>query len=333
MEVTGAREAVAAGVVDNTFLEAARRAASRAARTRPAPTGAPTWSQEEIDDLVFDTVHRLGTNAVVLAAAEASLDEAFTSWLFKAMRTTLDMRARVTPGGRVMRAVDGALREEPEVFLLQNGRWGLSGDTRSTGWSGGVAPLVRTAWTVETLTTALRPSATKVGWLASRRDVRAVCAVVLEVSGPLPRLELTDVVAQRFNVPFLVRFGYLEDGRDEEGADAHAAGADLAAGDASFEDVEVQDAARWMWEQLSEGERHLLALRTGGGIRDVAAALGTKKNQVEKLNSRLDAKLRRLAEATGDGGIEAAARLLELLGQSRASRHLKEQDDSDPDET
>ena len=81
----GLREAVASGQVDERFLEAARRAARSRVCSRPPPTGSPDWSNEDIDDLVFETISRVEPNQIVLAANEAVNDVQFVGWLRKAI--------------------------------------------------------------------------------------------------------------------------------------------------------------------------------------------------------------------------------------------------------
>src|ERR1039458_3667888 len=104
---------VAAGNLDEVFLNDLRGIARRQAGTRPSPSGAPRWSPEDIDDLIFDTISQVKPARVVLAANQAAGEAQFRKWLAIVIRTTLDQRARGTPGGRIIRAMDDALREAP----------------------------------------------------------------------------------------------------------------------------------------------------------------------------------------------------------------------------
>ena len=321
----GLREAVASGQVDERFLEAARRAARSRVCSRPPPTGSPDWSNEDIDDLVFETISRVEPNQIVLAANEAVNDVQFVGWLRKAILTTLNLRARKTPGGRVIRAMDDALRGGPDLFGLRAGHWYLVGDVRQPGWSQGDAELVATAWGVETTTIQASPRATKTAPLAYRRDIRAVCRAVLELAGPLPKAQLAEVVAQRFNVPFIEQFDYLGAGEGIEDQDVDA----YEDGDGT-DDVDDGIAARWMLDQLTEEERRVLRLALrGDGVRGISSVLGCTKYRAELLTGRLHEKLRRLAHLTGSDPQEATSRLIELVGQEQQLRHSTTEDGSD----
>ena len=99
--VGGLREAVGAGQIDEEFLAAARELARFKSAGRPAPTGAATWSDGDIDDLIFDMVRRVTPNQLVLAANRAADDRQFRGYLFRALTSELDLRVLVTrsPGG------------------------------------------------------------------------------------------------------------------------------------------------------------------------------------------------------------------------------------------
>jgi DNA-directed RNA polymerase specialized sigma24 family protein len=326
----GVRESVAAGIIDDEFLKAARKAAHRASSTRRSPGGGD-WSDGDIDDLVFDTVTRVEPDKVVLAAAAAASDQEFSAWLVKAMRTTLNLRARETIGGRVIRSVEDALRQDADRFELRNGNWSLKGDPRTPEWSEGPRELIETAWQVNTPTMALVATSTKTGRRLRRTDIREEAAAVLEVAGPLPKATLAEVVAHRFNVPFIERMGYLPGAGPDDGDEEPDA--DVRDPEDPFEAFEVGDAVLWMAEQLTEDERQLLTQRAAGmSIRAIADEAGIKKNQVEKLNRRLDTKLHRVAEQLSENGVEVVAEMVKILGHHGASRHSLGQDDGDPDE-
>ena len=122
--VEGVRDAVAAGRIGQQFVDAARKVARAAVRTRRSPTGQGNWSDSEIEELVHETIVRVGTDKVVLAASEAANDRQFIwGWLKIVLCTTLNIRARGTPSGRVIRAMDDALRGDPNQFCLANGYW------------------------------------------------------------------------------------------------------------------------------------------------------------------------------------------------------------------
>ncbi len=70
----GLRAATAAGNIDERFVEVLRGLATVAARARAAPTGAPRWSAEDIDDLALETIGRVTPAKVVLAARFLAID-------------------------------------------------------------------------------------------------------------------------------------------------------------------------------------------------------------------------------------------------------------------
>jgi DNA-binding CsgD family transcriptional regulator len=324
--VEGLREAVAGGGIDKRFIAAARSVARSASRTRPPPTGATSWSDEDIDDLVFDTVARVGPGDVVLAAQQADSDAAFRGWLRRAVRTTLNLRARGTSAGRVIRAVDDALRQDPEGFRLDGDYWRLADDGRDPAGTVGTSAVVEVAWTVNTTTVRISADATKTPPMAYRRDIRAVCAAVLAHFGPLRKVDLAEVLAYRFNVAFEDRFDYLDLDDEEDGHQPVAAAAEEA-----FDDVDDDVAARWMLDQLTGEERRLLGLIVQGAtIRDLAAELDCTRYRAEVLSERVQQKLRRLADLVPDGdGAAVTERLLGVVRQQEELRHLEEHDGAD----
>ena len=324
----GVREEVAAGIIEQSFLDFARAAARRVTGSRPTPTGSYDWTDDDIDDLVFDTVARVRPDQIVLRAAQAANDRQFRAWLIKAMRTTVDLRARDTPAGKVIKAVDTALSADPDRFSYNKttGCWHRADDARAPGWSDGARPLIAAAWAVPTSTVTLAETATKTGRLARRRDIRAVAHAVLNLSGPIPKPLLGEVMAHRFNAYFIDRYDYLEALGDDVDV---AAPQDITDEDA---DVQVDDAAQWMLEQLTGEERDLLTARVAGGsYRSIAEERGWKKHRLEKLNARLEQKILRLCAEIGGESDEAAAAMLRIVGHEDASRHSTDQDDSDPD--
>jgi hypothetical protein len=302
----GLRSTVAAGVINADVVGALRDLARRESQTHPTPTGASAWTMEDVDEVVNDTVARVRPEKIVLAANEAVNDQEFTVWLRKALRTTLLLRSRETPSGRVIRAIDDALRPDTDRFVSEAGHWRLARDTRPPAWDGDRAALLAAAWEVETAATTQRSCA-----LAPRADIRDVCAAVLEAAGPLNKATLADVLAERFNAAFIVRFDYVD---DEEAA--------LAIADAGYEGLDDDLAARWMLTQLTDEERRALAaMVAGGGVRELGVALSCGKTKASLIHGRLVVKLRGLAEMTGGDGREATRILLGLVGQRERARH------------
>ena len=323
----GLRAATAAGNIDELFVEVLRDLATVATRARAAPTGAPRWSAGDIDDLALETIGRVTPEKVELAAQRASSDVEFRGWLATVVRTTLDLRARGTPSGQVMRAIDDALREDPSRFVVIAGHWTLVGDERPPSWCAGTEQLVREAWRVDT--TLIRHSAAveKSPPMAHRRDIRAVAEVVLLLAGPLRKVVLAETLAARFNVMFAARFDYLDrepDGQNEPtSSDAPAA----------YEEVDDRLAAEWMLNELTADERRVLAIVVAGGaIRGVGVELACANEKASTVTKRLQGKLRRLAELSGGAGEAATEILLDLVGRENTLRHSLD-NDGDPDAT
>lgn len=314
------RNRVAAGQIGQEFVDTARQVGRSAVRTRPSPSGRGNWSDNEIDDLIHETIVRVRPERLVLAAEGATNDREFMwGWLKAALRTTLNIRARGTPSGRVIRAMDDALREAPDRFSLSSGYWRLKPDARDPATRVGKEELIRAAWTLQTDTVRLSHRATKTPPMASRRDIRAVSAKLLDLSGPLAKADLAEVLAHRFNVSFEARFDYIdldEDSRLLPGAD-HAMDA--------FDATEDRMLARWMFEQLTEDERETLQLvRDHASLRDLASASGCTKYQAGIIRSRLVCKIRRLAKRSSGDAQGAVECLLEMVGRHTELRHSNE---------
>ena len=314
--VAGAREEVAASRITERFIDTCRKAARVVTRSRKSPTGSDSWLDQDIDELINDTIERVTTPKVVLAACEAATDAEFFSWLKQALRTTLNQRARRTPLGRVIRATDDALREDPDQFTPKNGYWHLRTDDRQPVRPQQRAALVAAAWEVHTATVRLSPSAMKTPPMAARRDVRAVCAAVLGLAGPLEKAHLAGVLAERFGVVFEERLGY--DDFDDRSTSTWAATSSRDAFDLSDD----RWAALWIYEQLTEYERRVLRLRLDHpSIRNLADALGCTKYRAEQIQNHLNGKLRHFADQLAGDAEGAMEQLLELVRHRCELRH------------
>ena len=170
--MASARQRVASGLVDEAFVREAKRAARSVVAGRPTPTGSYNWRDEDIRDLVLEAIGRAGPEAIVPAAEQAATDAEFKKWLKTLMRMTLNARARESPSGRLWRAIDEALRGDPEQFRSESGGWRLTSDERQEVWRGRRAELVRVAWTVETRTSRLSRTAERTPRLGVRKDIR-----------------------------------------------------------------------------------------------------------------------------------------------------------------
>ena len=324
MTVKSVREAVADGSIDQRFVEAALSVARAVVAGRPTPTGGHWWSDGDLDDLVQESVERVGTDKLVLAASEAVNDAQFVGgWMKSVLVTTLDTRARRTPSGRVIRAMDEALRSDDATrFCLEGGYWRLGSDDREPGWSEGNAMLVAAAWEVETTIIRICRDAAKTPPMAARCDIRAVCASVLDLSGPLDKVGLAEVLAQRFNVAFETRFGYLDP--DDLDRARFAATPSEKSFDAIDDDLE----ARRMLAQLTSEERQVIELITSleASLRHLGDTLGCTKYRAGIIKDRLVEKLRLFAASSPGDGQGAIECLLALVGQHEGLRRSTKHD-------
>ena len=302
------RQTVASGCFDEAFLREAEGAARGVVGGRPTPTGSYSWSDEDIRELVLEAITRVGPAAIVPAAAQAATDAKFKKWLKTRMRMTLDARARELPSGRLRRAIDEALREDPEQFCSVSGCWQLASDGRTAKWHGRRAELVRVAWTVEITNTRISRSAEKTPRLGGRKDIRAVCAAVLAVSGPIDKSELAEVIAERFNAVHEAYFGYYDlSAVQEDPPDPSPVSSD---GEAVADTL----VAEWMFEQLTEDERTVIAAaRSGAGTRELGGMLGCGKDKAATIKRRISKKIALWASELPDGGAAAVEILVDLV--------------------
>lgn len=307
MTMDSTRQKVASGRFDQACLDEMTALARNVVSGRRGPTGSTYWNDDDIDDLVQETIIRVTTGRMVSAAAQATRDQSFKRWLKNAMHDTLAAQARRSPSGRLLRAIDDALSEEPGVFRVEDGCWRLVSDKRTQPWHGHLADLVKASWTVKTRLVRLSSTADKTPPLASREDMRAVCAAVLAVSGPIRKRDLIDVIARRFNAMHEALFDYHDlSTASDDPPDPSSTGL-------AEDTVNNMMLARWMREQLTKEERKVLeAVRSGAGVRDVGEILGCGKDKAATIKRRVEAKIRLWADESPEGEQAAVETLLEL---------------------
>lgn len=307
---------MAAGAIDEAVVTALREIAHRVTATRAAPAGAPAWSDGDIDDVIFATIARVTPDGMVTAASNAVNDREFSGWLRKAMVTTLDLEARDTPTGWVMRTIADALAEDPS-FVSDGDRWRLEDQEPEETWDHDVVPLNMVAWSVQTKTIRHSPNAQK-HQIAWRDDMRAVCRAVLEVSGPLDKVELAQIVAGRFNTLYGGRLGYLDLDDEERAIEVAGDGVEISS-------TEVIDTASWLMTQLTEDERDAVALvASSSGLRELGQHLGCGTEKATKIKARVAQKLQHVYGAAGiteDDAHEVTAVLLKMIERDAELRH------------
>ena len=307
MTMDSTRQKVASGRFDQACLDEMTALARSVVLGRRGPTGSTYWNDDDIDDLVQETIIRVTTGRMVSAAGQAATDQSFKRWLKNAMHDTLAAQARRSPSGRLLRAIDDALSEDPELFRVEDGCWRLVSDERTQPWHGRLADLVKAAWTVKTRLVRLSSTADKTPPLASRQDMRAVCAAVLAASGPIRKRDLIDVVANRFNTMHEAFFDYHDQSTaSDDPPDPSSTGL-------AEDTVNNLICARWMHEQLTKEERRVLkAVRSGAGVRDVGEMLGCGKDKAAIIKRRIEEKIRRWVDESPDDAQAAVETLLAL---------------------
>lgn len=302
------RESVAAGDIGQAFVSTARRIARSVLVMH---FQGPQPSDDDVDDLVNEMVVRATPAKIVMAAADAANDAAFRAWLRKATISALNQAARATQPGRVLRAIQDALREDSVQFLHNDHHWALVGDGRSASWAEGDQRLHECAHGVEVGSPSPAEAAQLV--LGQRGDVRRVALAVLELSGPLPEVQLGEVVAKRFGKPFRDLIEYV---------DPTNAAYQAEAPDAS--PIDAMALAVLAKLTVEEGQALGAYLRSGS-IRGIAEQLGWRKHRVEAVQKRLHARLAQLSGDLDEQDRQAVInRVLEFVGQAFASRHSSE---------
>lgn len=318
-------EWVSRGSPAEDFLVLLRRACRKAASGRPTDTGAWEWSADDVDELASAVVVAIKPGPLVIAALTASSDAQFGSYLWRSAKRVLDMRARKSPSGWVLRNVNEKLAADGRFARDAEG-WHLAGEDRAI-FDGDVRDLVTVAWTVDTTAARHDPNAERGAPLASRKDLSAVCAEVLAVAGKLRPETLGFVIAQRFNASFADR--YTDPLPDYESREAH----EPLAADAPDHEVIVEQAAVWVVGQLTDDERSVLAIVVkGASIEEVGSAMGWGRSKAYEVRTRILARLERLTAAIGDSDGTVMQRAMAICsGPMQDLRHFEIRDDPDAD--
>lgn len=306
----GIRASIAKGVFTEELLIHMRGVSRSVCATRPSPSGG-RWSDGDIDDLIFDAIARVSVTKVVLAGNEASTDAEFTKWIRKLLVTQLNLRARGTPQGIILRDVEAAISEDTD-FEAVGPHWRLRAQPQATPWTGQRGPLVAAAFAVDTKVIRRDPMAerTQTAW---RSDTRAVCRAVLQVAGLLDRVELAKVVAERFNMHHVPAAEYLDDVLPESVTQR-------VLDEAS--EHETMEAAESVLAQLTSEELVIAShICEGTTLRELGGVLGCGKSKADILEKRVRAKLRKLADEYGPEADRVILSLAKKIGRLEQTRH------------
>lgn len=303
--MVGVRENVAAGRIELDFVALACGLANEVVAGRPTDLGSYVWSPDDREELVMEMVVTATPARIVAAAIGARDDAEFTAWVRKALRLQLDQVARSTWSGRLIRAVDSALEEAPELFERTGNGWKLQGDGRLGDKAVDLPRLREEAWKI----TPEQNHMSEVALLGARQGLRSVAEAVLAVAGPLSKAVLTEIIADRFNTTFSVELDYL---------DVEGDGTDVASPDV---DPAAASAALQMLGRLNGEERQQLRILASDGQRSLARQSGATTYRAALIADRLAEKVALLAEEVDADPQAAVELLLGLLEQLDNSGH------------
>lgn len=303
--MVGVRENVAAGRIELDFVALACGLASAVVAGRPTDLGSYVWAPDDREELVMAMVVTATPDRIVAAAVGARDDAGFAAWVRKALQFQLDQAARSSWAGRLIRAVDSALEEAPELFERTGSGWKLRDDDRPGDQGVDLPRLREEAWKIAPEENHMSETAL----LGARQGLRSVAEAVLALSGPLPKALLTEVIADRFNTTFSVDLDYLDLEQD---------GSDIAATDV---DPAAANAARQMLGRLNGEERQQLRVLASEGQRALARQEGATTYRAALIAERLAAKVARLADEIDADPQAAVELLLGLLEQLDNSGH------------
>lgn len=254
----------------------------------PPPDG-ERWTTDDVIGVAHEFLASLGesgrTGAVFLRAQD---DDSLGALLYTAVRNHVRSEMRKTDGGALFDKVRAILRGDERFAELETpggSAFYLQRVSAEDVWAGRHSDLVNVAYSVETRVLRYRTG--------SRRDPEAddeSFATVLEhvleaAAAPMLLTDLHEVMSQRFalyGAPALVAL-------DDEPA---------GAGQTPEDQVDVADAVKDIWDQLTSRERQVLAAYDT--VRELGTSLELGKTQASAARRQLDDTLRRLLRDVGD---------------------------------
>ncbi|WP_234343084.1 hypothetical protein [Streptomyces fulvoviolaceus] len=298
------------GQLGDLGLELLRRVGRQVARTQgfPPPDGHAAWTDEAVDELLFEMISRKGEKFLLNCFLKTVDDTSLEKMFFTSIRNFLIDQAKGTERGKLRRRIARRLREADRFRSVASTspRWALASHPPGAAWHGELEELIRAAWEVR----GVWITAWNTSGPTPRQTVHALMGVltgVLEAAGGAVREEdLAKVLEARFDLLTPAQFTalYADDGALIDSV------TDREQGDAP---VAAETMAGEIWDEMSPQERSLLSLLEDDPA-EVSVLLGVGRNQTSAIMDALREKLVRALTTNGGDPREVAAALLRRSG-------------------
>ncbi|MGW2796039.1 hypothetical protein [Streptomyces sp. NPDC001269] len=303
----GAHEELAKyGQFGDLGLELLRRVGRQVARSQgfPPPEGHAAWTDEAVDELLFEMISRKGENFLLNCFLKTVDDASLEKMFFTSIRNFLIDEAKRTERGKLRRRFAARLSADSRFRAVPgtSPRWALTSHPPGAVWQGDLDELVKASWEVRGVwITAWNHSGP-----TPRETVRALMAVltgVLEAAGGAVREEeLAKVLEARFELLAPAEFTalYTDDGALIDSATDQEHGTVPA---------EAETVAGEIWAEMSPQERTLLSLLEDDPA-EVSVLLKLGRRQTSAIMDALREKLMLALTGAGSDPREVAAALL-----------------------
>ncbi|MFB7808556.1 MULTISPECIES: hypothetical protein [Streptomyces] len=303
----GAHEELAQlGQLGDLGLELLRRVGCQVARTQgfPPPEGHNSWTDEAVDELLFEMISRKGEQFLLNCFLKTVDDTSLEKMFFTSIRNFLIDQAKGTERGKLRRRFASRLDGDDRFRAVPGAspRWTLVSHPSDAVWQGDLDELVEAAWGVQGVWITV--------WNHSgptpKQTVHALMTVlvaILEAAGGAVREEdLAKVLEARFDLlappqftPLYADEGILINPIADSAKDADPVAAETVAGE--------------IWQAMSQQERRLLP-HLDDDPREVANLLGLGRHQASAIMDALREKLRLALTSDGSNPGDVAAALL-----------------------
>lgn len=298
------------GQLGDLCLALLRRVGRQAARSQgfPWPEGHSAWTDEAVDELLFEMISKKGEKFILGCFLKAIDDTSLEKLFFTSIRRFLIDEAKSTERGKLRRRFAKRLAEDSQFRAVSGAspRWALASHPPGAVWQGDLEDLIRAAWRVRGVwVTAWNHSGP-----TPRKTMDALMTVLLGVletaGGAVREEELAKVLEARFELLASPQFTslYADDGALIDGVADQRQGADLVAAESAADEI---------WSQMSPQERTLLPFLEENPA-DVAVLLGLGYQQISAIMEALREKLRLVLVGDGSDPRELAKELLRRSG-------------------
>ncbi|GLV89795.1 hypothetical protein Slala04_12490 [Streptomyces lavendulae subsp. lavendulae] len=307
----GAHEELArCGQLGDLGLELLRRVGRQVARTQgfPPPEGHSAWTDEAVDELLFEMISRKGEQFLLNCFLKTVDDTSLEKMFFTSIKNFLIDQAKGTERGKLRRRFASRLGQDDRFRSVPGAspRWTLASHPPDAIWQGDLNDLVQASWDVRGVwITAWNHSGP-----TPKQTVHALMTVlvaILEAAGGAVREEdLAKVLEARFELLGPPQFTplYTDDGTLADSVADSAKDADQVA---------AETLAREIWQAMSQQERRLLP-HLDDDPTEVANLLGLGRHQASAIMDALREKLRLALTSDGSNPGEVVAALLRRGG-------------------